>query len=241
MNNTSLKILAILFMTIDHLGHFIPESPYYIPMRMIGRLSFPIFLFLIIQGYKHTSDILKYIINLFTFALISILPFYYAFGLYFNVYFTLATVVMMLYLFYNTENEIFNFLIFIVFFVFSKPFDWGQPAILTVYLLRNKLSDDNKLAVYLPLTLGFSTWIYYVTDYSFVFLKDFIQNPEYKYQLIESIFASSLFVVSIMLSTIFLTSYNGERGFKFKGYKKYIFYIYYPLHLIIIATFFKSF
>lgn len=44
-------------------------------MRAIGRISFPIFIFLLIEGYMHTKSVLRYAINLFVFALISEIPF----------------------------------------------------------------------------------------------------------------------------------------------------------------------
>ncbi len=238
MNNSTLKILAIIFMTIDHIGYMI-SSPIATPMRMIGRLSFPIFLFLIIEGYKRTSNIAKYILNLYVFAFVSMFPFYYAFNMYWNVFFTLGTVVLMLYLFENTENNIFNFIIFIIFFLIAKPFDWGQPAILTVYLLKNKLDDTYKLGIYIPLVLSFSTWLYYVTDFSFYTLQNIHDVSYYINQAINTTYVVSLYLVSILFAIPFLTSYNGERGLRLRGYKKYLFYIYYPLHLIVIATIFR--
>lgn len=73
-------------------------------MRAVGRLAFPIFAFLLVEGYRHTSDIRKYFIRLFLFALISEVPFDLAStGQVFdlqkqNIFFTLAAGLIVLYL-----------------------------------------------------------------------------------------------------------------------------------------------
>ncbi len=83
MSTLALKILAILFMFIDHLGFAIGSSTFaamnfsggYYFCRAIGRLAFPIFAFLIANGFKHTKNLKKYILRLFAFAIISEVPF----------------------------------------------------------------------------------------------------------------------------------------------------------------------
>lgn len=84
-------------MLIDHSAHILvdPSSDWYIPLRSIGRIAFPIFCFLIVEGLEHTSSLSKYAGRLMAFAFISEIPFDLAFRgqvLAFdsqNVYFTL--------------------------------------------------------------------------------------------------------------------------------------------------------
>ena len=59
MSSFSLKIIAIIAMTLDHWNVILGGSIY---MRMLGRLSFPIFAFLIGEGYRHTKNKEKYFI-----------------------------------------------------------------------------------------------------------------------------------------------------------------------------------
>ena len=85
LSGSSLKVIAIVSMTIDHLGLYMlggedaaSGSVTYHLMRMVGRLAFPIFAFLLVEGYVHTRDIRKYMMNLFVAAVISDIPWMHA-------------------------------------------------------------------------------------------------------------------------------------------------------------------
>ncbi|SFP90737.1 TraX protein [Lachnospiraceae bacterium XBB1006] len=67
------KLLAIISMTIDHVGAVL--FPNQIWMRVVGRFAFPIFCFFLVEGAYHTSNIRRYEGRLLAFALISEVPF----------------------------------------------------------------------------------------------------------------------------------------------------------------------
>ena len=69
----SLHILAMLFMLIDHAGIIL--FPKVALLRCIGRLAFPIFAFMATEGYFHTKNLGKYMLRLFTWAVISEIPY----------------------------------------------------------------------------------------------------------------------------------------------------------------------
>lgn len=128
ITGSTLKIIAIVAMFIDHFAAVIldgylqttikPEMTYQetvqwladngviyytdTAMRLIGRFGFPLFCFLLVEGFTHTSHLGKYIRNLAIFALISELPFDLGFAgklfypEYQNVFFTLLIGVLTL-------------------------------------------------------------------------------------------------------------------------------------------------
>jgi len=75
LSSFSLKIIACLLMTLDHVALlFIPKGSGVIPtdyyvLRAIGKMAFPIFAFLAVEGVYHTKDIKKYLLRLAAFAI----------------------------------------------------------------------------------------------------------------------------------------------------------------------------
>ena len=75
-----MKLLAVISMLIDHAGYFLRfkfhiGDKLYILMRSLGRFAFPVFCFLIVNGFEKSSDRPRYIARLTAFAAISQIPF----------------------------------------------------------------------------------------------------------------------------------------------------------------------
>ena len=64
LNSFWIKIIALLTMTIDHIGFLLPDGPLSLTFRIIGRIAFPLFAFMIAEGAIHTKSFSKYALRL---------------------------------------------------------------------------------------------------------------------------------------------------------------------------------
>lgn len=105
LSGTTLKWIAVISMLIDHTAEVLINhnaaltdpiwAQIYVLMRGIGRIAFPIYAFLLVEGFLHTRDVKKYLARMLTFAVVSEIPFDLAvfhtpfYWGYQNVFFTL--------------------------------------------------------------------------------------------------------------------------------------------------------
>jgi len=205
-----LKWIAIITMTVDHVGAVL--YPEFEVLRWIGRLSFPLFAYLLILGMENTRNVSNYFIRLFIFALISQLPFFLAIGTepfeHLNIFFTLSFGLLFVYFFKKS-----SVLAFVPLFAsFIVPFDYGVYGIAMIgcmYILYENMKFGVASLVVLN-TLFLVPW-----------------NTQFL----------SLFVMPLILlhkNGSLTTTSNFTKTFMIPLWRKYFFYIYYPLHLSII-------
>lgn len=216
MNGSILKIIAILSMLVDHscevLSHFFTSwtSPdmgdniYRFGRGVIGRLAFPIFCFLLVQGFLHTKDRKKYALRLGIFAIISELPFDLAF--------------------------------------FRDTFYWEHNNVfltlflgLTALIFIEKLQEKPVISGFLVIGISWLAELIH-TDYGafgvllIVLLYFAGQNPSFLLPLGALTFMVFPMGSSAILSFVLMCLYNGKRGLRLK----YFFYLFYPVHLLLL-------
>lgn len=228
-NSNHLKLIAIIAMTIDHIADLLyPGMPNNIVsniLHIIGRLTAPIMFFFICEGFFYTKNLKKYLCRLFIFAIISHFAYCFAFGIniipfstgnIFNqtsIMWTLAWSVVALYIVYgnNKLKEWQKWLLVILLNLVTFSSDWSSIGLMIILSMYEHRGNPNKQMT----NMMFWTSIYAIVSFLFV-------NKVY-----------GIIQLFVIISYPLLKLYNGEKG-KIK-WMKWFFYIYYPLHLVIIG------
>lgn len=185
----------------------------------LGRLSFPLFAFIAVEGYIHTSDLKNYIKRLIIFGIISQVPFMLFRSLIdknfmINIMFTLLLGILAIFSFDKMKNKYFGLLISIALIIIGQVInvDYGWYGVGLVFLIF--MTKKNKIVFCI-------SYIIYILVYYFIgYIKlDFNFIRYY----IPYIITSSLPIILILL-------YNGKQGYKIK----YFYYWFYPVHMLVI-------
>ena len=237
LNSNWIKIIAIIAMTIDHIAWLLfpgyPHDTIPIVMHIIGRITCPIMCYFIAEGYHYTKDITKYTQRLFVFAIIShftyvffsanfidwksFIPFYY--GEILNqtsVMWALAWGLVMLRIAYSERiKESIKPVLVILICLITFPSDWSCIASLCVLAFGTNRGNFRKQMIWM---------VFYVAIYAIVYF--FALNKIY-----------GLIQMAVVLAIPVIMMYNGQRGHskRINNIMKWLFYIYYPLHLLIIG------
>lgn len=241
LSGTGLKWIAVVTMLIDHLGATLVWSYYlllrqqfdpaasdwydiYMWMRRIGRIAFPLFCFVLVEGFVHTHSKPKYALRMLLFGIVAELPYDFALhggvaGISYtdqlNIMFTLLLAFCALWLADEVGTRF--------------KFPWWGTMLLTVgtLALAAWLAGEDLLDVsyhaYGVILIGV---LYLARNHRFV-------------QFLLGCGASALYCVEhgswlqmfSVASLACIAAYNGKRG---RG-MKYFFYLFYPVHLLILG------
>ena len=213
-SGSALKIIAIISMVIDHCAYFLMDehTMMYDAMRCAGRIAFPVFAFLIAEGFAYTHNRKRYFAQLLSFAILSEIPWYLLNGAdgTHNVIFTLALGVVALAVLDKMKgNSILCgvAILSIACFATWLGTDYEWRGILMIFVF-NLLRNQN---INLPFPYG---------------------------RMMQILCAFPLMMhyggIGALLSCAVLFLYDGTRGFIKGDVAKYGFYAFYPVHLGII-------
>lgn len=215
MSIFTIKILACILMVIDHMRYTIPSFANETTL-LLGRMSFPLFAFLITEGYSHTKNLKKYFLRLLIFGIISQIPFMLFRTLLgdkkimLNVMFTfiLGIFSMLAYDKINQKYYSIPICIFIIFIakIINVDYGWYGTAMVLVF----HIFKANKIEL--------------IISYFGLVLSYFISNDWLIFKRINiEVF------IAYLVPLIFIHLYNGKKGRSIK----YFFYLFYPVHLAI--------
>ncbi len=215
MTSLLLKLVAVISMIVDHMGAiFFPTYMIHIfgytvfPLRIIGRISFPIYCFLLIEGIRHTSNWKKYAFRLGVLALISEIPFDLAlFGRitwgHQNIFFTLLLGLLAVQcdlIYQKKGNYLYGYIAFLMagLVAWKANTDYGAAGIAMIFMCYY---FREQLAI---LAIGIAGIGFYIG-------------------------MSQPFAVLAMIP---ISLYNGRQGYKNKMIQL-LWYLIYPVHLIL--------
>ncbi|UCC58513.1 MAG: hypothetical protein JSW14_00895 [Candidatus Bathyarchaeum sp.] len=205
-----LKWIAIVAMTVDHVGAIL--YPEVMVLRYIGRLSFPLFAYLLVLGMESTRNVRSYFVRLFLFALISQVPFFLALGYepfgFFNIFFTLSLGLVFIYFFKKTSP----LALVPVLASFVLPFDYSVYGIAIIGLMQI-LRENTRFGAGALVLLN----MLFLVPWNYQFL---------------SVFAIPL--ILLHNSGYFRVQREGDEKVAYPLWRKYFFYLYYPLHLALL-------
>ena len=219
LSGSGLKLLAVAAMLLDHIAHcFLQNDPtilvqafgrsltLYRMLRILGRLAFPLYAFLLVEGFHHTRDRNKYGLRLLIFALLSEIPW--------NLMLSGS-------LFYGNQNVLFTLLL-------------GYAGLCVIEQLEHGESRRRNLALLFALFV-FSILLradYGCSGFGFILLLHLLRSRPVYRALIGSCILSSRWMAG--LAFVPIGFYNGRRGFIRGRVFGLLFYAFYPLHMLIL-------
>lgn len=212
LSGSALKVIALISMVIDHVALYLMEQGtlLYETMRCIGRIAFPVFAFLIAEGFIHTKNRYRYFFTLLGFAVVSEIPWYLLNGAdgTHNVMFTLALGVATLMVLENLlqRSPIQGFLWTLGMAGLASwlrvDYEWRGILVIVIFYLFNGYGHS------FPYSRGMQFFC------TFAFMMDYG-------------------IIGAVMACMILYLYNGKRGFVQGSIAKYGFYTFYPVHLIL--------
>ena len=226
ISGSALKMIAFATMLVDHAAILLfPHTSIYKFLRIIGRVAFPIFCFLISEGLIHSSDKLRYLIRILLFGFLCQAPYALAFGnggifADLNIYFTFAFSMLPIVLFLIISS------------VLEKKFSANVSKLVGAIAFFLCLIIIWQASKHVKIEYGLwgvgLTIVFYVSKP----FKPFDIAVVGLYMLY--IWRGSAVQLCALMSLPLILFYNGQRGFVDNTVKKISCYAFYPVHILLL-------
>ena len=228
LSGNALKIIAAITMLIDHVGFLL--FPGNLLLRIIGRLAYPIYAFMIAEGCRYTKNKLRYFLGIFILAIVCQTVYFVVVqdpGL--SILVTYSFSILLIYAWHFCQKA------------FSEA--GLRKRILSVLLLITLITAVYVLNLFVTVDYGF--WGSMVPLIAGLFMRRDGKESKMDRNVVHvSMLGIGLLLLSMeygyiqpycLLALPLLYLYNGQRG---KWKMKYFFYIFYPAHLVILQGIF---
>lgn len=221
LSGSALKVLAMASMVTDHAAYFFRHAvgwmdaalatlpggtvlTPYVLMRTFGRLAFPLFAFLITEGFAHTHDRKRYALNLLAFAIVSQVPW---------------AALHMRFAGMDSLNVMFTLLLGYLGIWAAEHFkgDAKTQLLCLAGLTAASLAADADFGC---------------AGFAFILMTHMLRGRPVPQAAIGSCMLKGTWAAG--LAFIPINMYNGRRGFIRSAAGKYLFYAIYPIHLGLI-------
>ena len=233
ITSAGLHILAMVLMLCDHLwGTIVPGNDW---LTCVGRLAYPIFAFMIVEGYFHTKNLKKYVLRLLIFALISEIPFNLAVGGAFfnpvhqNVLWTFLIAIGVIWLNERAKKKGRRWWLRILIALGTS----GAGALIGLLTMVDYYHVGVLTVLVFYFFRGRKWWCYLCQLACLVYL-NFEMLGGFGYEF--NIFGREVFVARqglAVLALIPIWLYRGKQGY-YNKVMKYIYYGFYPAHLLVL-------
>ncbi|MBR0081519.1 MAG: TraX protein [Clostridia bacterium] len=218
LSGSGLKTIAALAMLADHAGFVLfTQNPVrlftlfrhsisvYMILRLVGRIAFPVYCFLLVEGFLHTGNRIRYAIRLFVFALVSEIPY---------------NLMMKGTVWYPSAQNVF-FTLFL-----------GLSGMILFDRWRDRLPLQAAALLGLFLIASFGRLDYGASGFSFIMMLYFLRDYPLPRAIVGAGLLGSRWQAG--LAFVPIAFYNGKRGYLKGPVLKYAFYAFYPVHILIL-------
>jgi len=223
-----MKMIAIIGMVLQHAALALPDAfplGVEIFLQISGGLTFPIMAFLLVEGFRTTSNISKYKQRIAIFGAISFVPHLFALGSGLNIMFTLLFGLMLLEYHARSGKTGTFWGMAVLLTLISTVFDWGIIGPIVI-LLYGAMKNEKLRRALVPAFFAVGV-IVSGALFSAVLSVFNLDMTGY-----EASPAMMFFPIGALPAIPLLLMYKGERGRK----SKWFFYIFYPAHLVVLAV-----
>ena len=228
----SLHIMAMAFMLCDHLwGTIVPGNDW---LTCVGRLAFPIFAFLIVEGYFHTKNLRKYVLRMLIFAILSEIPFNLAIGsrlfypIHQNVLWSFLISIGLIHWNEKVKTRRIWLRILVAVLTFLIAYIGGLLTMVDYY-------HAGILTVLVFYCFRHRQWWCYPAQFLALWCINIEMLGGYSYEV--QLWGETHFIMQqgfALLALIPIWLYRGKQGYHSKPLQ-YLYYAFYPVHLLILG------